>query len=135
MKKTGPGTYTATKAIPVGGDDWKSTLRLQRGSAVLGLPIFMPEDKAIPVKAVPAPQAGATRTFVKDKQLLQREQKKGVAGGLTLGAYVAVFLIFLAMIGVCAWGLARLGRSLGATPPRKPKAERSSAREPSPTAA
>ena len=130
MKKIGPGTYRATKAVPIGGDDWKSTLRLQRGSAVLGMPIYMPEDKAIPVKAIQPPQNGDTRAFVRDKKLLQREQKKGVAGGLTLAAYVAVFLIFLTMIGVVSWGLARLGRSLGATPPREPRSERSAAREP-----
>ena len=121
MKKVGPGEYRSEKPIPVGGDDWKSTLRLQRGSAVLGLPIYMPEDSAIPVKAIPEPAAGSTREFVRDKSLLQREQKKGVAGWLTLAAYVGVFLIFLTMIGVVSWGLARLGRSIGALPPGKGK--------------
>jgi hypothetical protein len=90
----------------------------------------MPADKAIPVKAIPPPRNGATREFIRDKELLQREQKKGVATALTLGAYIGVFLIWLAMIAVVAWGLGRLGRSLGATPGggRRTQAERSPAR-------
>jgi hypothetical protein len=134
MKKVGPGTYRSSKAIPIGGPDWKSTLRLQRGSAVLGLPIYMPADQAIPVKEIPQPQNGSTRAFVRDKQLLQREQKKGVATGLTLGAYIGVMLIWLSMIGVVSWGLARLGRSIGALPPRSGRrAERSRSSQVQPT--
>src|SRR3954447_3749518 len=54
MKKIGDGRYRAKKPIPVGGPDWKATLRLQRDRAVLGLPLYLPEDKAIPVKKVQA---------------------------------------------------------------------------------
>src|SRR4051812_32554724 len=37
MEKFGDGVSRPDKPIPVGGPDWKSTLRLQRGRAVLGL--------------------------------------------------------------------------------------------------
>jgi hypothetical protein len=124
MKKVGPGLYRASRPVPVGGTDWKSTLRLQRGRAVLGLPIYMPADKAIPVPQVPAPQGPVTRSFERDKKLLQREQKKGVPGFLTGGAYVGVFLIWAAMVAVVAWGLARLARALGSSTPRRPQRER-----------
>jgi hypothetical protein len=120
MKKIGPGLYRAETPIPVGGPNWKSTLRLQRGRAVLGLPIYMPEDTAIPVKRAVATN-GQTTQFVRDKQLLQREQKKGVPGFLTLGAYIAVFLIWAAMIATVAWGLARLAGALGDAPSRRPR--------------
>src|SRR4051812_32340630 len=43
MKRIGPGLYRATRSIPAWGPKWKSTLRLQRGRAVLGMPIYMPE--------------------------------------------------------------------------------------------
>src|SRR3954471_12218597 len=33
MKEAGPGLYRADKPVPVGGPDWKATLRLQRGRA------------------------------------------------------------------------------------------------------
>jgi hypothetical protein len=128
LKKVGPGTYRSEKPIPVGGEDWKSTLRLQTGRAVLGLPIYLPADDAIPVKAVPPPQGTETRAFVRDKQLLQREQKKGVSGVLTLIAYIAVLLIWSTMLGVVGWGLSRLGRSLGSSPPRRPRGQRKPAR-------
>jgi hypothetical protein len=129
MKKIGPGLYRAATPIPVGGQDWKATLRLQRGRAVLGLPIFMPADSAIPVKQV-EPKSGSTVPFVRDKQLLQREQKKGVPGFLTAAAYVLVFLIWAAMIAVVGWGLARLAAALGsAAPPTRPQG-RAAARAP-----
>ncbi len=116
MKKVGNGTYRSTLPIPAGGTDWKATLRLQTGRAVLGLPIYMPADQAIPVPQVEA-KSGQTVAFQRDKKLLQREQKKGVPGFLTGGAYVAVFLIWLTMIGVVSWGLARLARALRSGPP------------------
>jgi hypothetical protein len=123
MKKIGPGLWRADKPVPVGGTDWKATLRLQRGSAVLGLPLYLPEDKAIPVKQVAA-KNGATQAFVRDKSLLQREQKKGIPGFLTLLAYIIVFLVWAAMVAVVAWGLARLAGALGSSPPSEPPAER-----------
>jgi hypothetical protein len=95
--------------IPVYGN-WKVTLRLARGASVLGLPIFLPNDPAIPVGEVPA-QANLTRAFVRDKQNLQREQKAGVPGYLTGLAYATVLLIWLGMIAALAWGLARLART------------------------
>jgi hypothetical protein len=118
MKKIGPGLYRAVTPIPVGGPDWKATLRLQRGRAVLGLPLYLPADQAIPVKQV-APKSGQTVPFERDKKLLQREQKKGVPGFLTLAAYVGVFVIWAAMIAVVGWGLARLAGALGGTGRRR----------------
>src|SRR4051794_16587549 len=129
MKKVGPGLYRADKPVPVGGPDWKATLRLQRGAAVLGIPIYLPADKAIPVDKVAA-KNHATLEFQRDKSLLQREQKKGVPGFLTLAAYITVFLIWAGMIAVVGWGLARLARALGGPDePQKPSAR---ADEPAP---
>jgi hypothetical protein len=119
LKKTGPGVWRASKPVPIEGPDWKATLRLQRGRAVLGLPIYLPEDKAIPVKES-ATANGQTARFVRDKQLLQREQKKGVPSFLTAAAYIGVFLIWATMIAVVAWGLTRLARALGEAPEMRP---------------
>jgi hypothetical protein len=108
LKRLREGNYQTTKPIPVYGN-WKVTLRLQRGRAVLGLPIFLPNDPAIPAKETPA-LAKFTRPFVRDKQNLQREQKAGVPGYLTVVAYAAVLVIWLTMLGGLGWGLARLAR-------------------------
>jgi hypothetical protein len=123
LQKVGPGVYRTTKPIPVYGRKWKSTLRLQRGREVLGLPIYMPADQAIPAKEIPAP-AQFTRSFERDKKLLQREQKPGVAGFLTLIAYLVVLVIGLVVVGLLAWGLRRIGTLAGTAPPPSSTGER-----------
>ncbi len=55
---------------------------------------------------------------MRDKELLQREQKAGVPGYLTLLAYLAVLAIWSAMIAVVCWALWRFARS--AEPGREP---------------
>jgi hypothetical protein len=119
LQKTGPGTYRSTQALPLYGS-WKSTLRLQTGMEVLGLPIFMPADTAIPVKGIPAP-AQFTRSFGQDKKLLQREQKKGVSPVLTTIAYLAVLLIALTVAVLLILGLRKIRRSLGGDQPPPPE--------------
>ncbi|HEV7363338.1 MAG TPA: hypothetical protein VGN71_03025, partial [Solirubrobacteraceae bacterium] len=122
LKRIGDGVYRTTMPIPVYGN-WKVTLRLSRGASVLGLPIFLPNDPAIPVGEVPA-RANLTRAFVRDKQNLQREQKADVPGYLTGLAYAAVLLIWAGMIAALAWGLARLARKgPGGPPAPSPSAE------------
>ena len=119
MEEVSPGVWRSTEPLPVHGD-WKSTLRLHKGFAVQGLAIYFPEDKAIPVKAVPA-EPQFTREFQRDKELLQREQKPGVSGFLTGGAYLIVLLIFLGLYGADGLGpgadaeAARPERSAGVT--------------------
>jgi hypothetical protein len=114
LDEIGPGRYRITEPIHVDGT-WKTTLRLHRGRELAGLPIFMPADPAIPVAQIPV-QSQENRTFELDHQLLQREQKKGVAGWLTLAAYLGVGLISLALIFVVGWGLARLEKRGGGPP-------------------
>jgi hypothetical protein len=129
LKPIGPGTYRSTQKIPLYGD-WKSTLRLQTGSSVLGVPIYMPPDRAIPVPGVAAPHQ-FTRQFVQDKKLLQREQKKGVSTVLWTIAYLAVLSIALIVGVLLVLGLQRIRaaiRSDGSGPP--PDERRREARTP-----
>ena len=108
LKETGDGAYRTTEPIPVYGD-WKATLRLQTGRSVLGLPIYFPADPAIPAPGVAAP-AQFERSFIDDKQLLQREVKDDVPGWLTTLAPLVVLAIALSLIAALSFGLARLGR-------------------------
>jgi len=89
-------------------------VRLQTGRSVLGLPIYFPSDPAIPAPRVAAP-ASFHRSFVLDKQLLQRETKKGVPSWLTTLAPLVVLAIALALLTALSLGLARIGR------PRRPR--------------
>jgi hypothetical protein len=118
LEKVGPGTYRSTEPLPLHGT-WKSTLRLQDGRSVLGLPIYMPEDEAIPVKAVPAPPQ-FTRTFQDDKKLLQREQKQDVSPVLKTGAYIAVLLIAMLVAALLVVGLRRIREEVGGPGPTQP---------------
>ena len=53
LEEVSPGVYRTTEPLPVYGN-WKTTIRLHQGNAVQGLAVYFPEDKAIPVKGVPA---------------------------------------------------------------------------------
>jgi hypothetical protein len=111
LEEVGPGTYRTTEPVPVEGT-WKTILRLHRDDEVLGLPVFLPEDPAIPAREVPA-TARIDRAFVLDKKNLQREQKTGVSGVLTTVAYLGVGVLALALLAVLFWGLRRVRGRLG----------------------
>jgi hypothetical protein len=114
LESAGDGLYRTTKPIPV-FSDWKATLRLQHGREVLGLPLYMPRDAAIPAPKVAA-KPSFTRTFVSDHQLLQRERKQGVPGWLTTAAPLCVLAIALGFLATLAWGLGRVARRDGPAP-------------------
>jgi hypothetical protein len=108
LREVSPGVYRTTEPMPVWGN-WKTTLRLHKGDVVAGLPVFLPEDTAIPAKEVPA-EAQMTRDFVLDKDNLQREAKKGVPGFLTTAAYLIVLLIAIGITAALTIGLMRMDR-------------------------
>jgi hypothetical protein len=116
LRRTGPGTWTTTQPIPVSGS-WKSTLRLQRGSDVLGVAVYLPGDTAIPAQEVAATPT-FSRDFQLDKQLLQREAKQGVAGWLTTTAYLVVGALAVLALLCMALGLGFAARPRGDRPPR-----------------
>jgi len=137
-ERIGDGVYRITNPIHVDGT-WKTTLRLHEGRQLAGLPIFLPADPAIPVSQVPV-QPQMTRSFVLDHENLQREQKPGVPGWLTLVAYLGVGGISFSLIFVVGFGLARLerrgggptGRSADVTPAKKSTKRPKSGTRPAP---
>ncbi|MFI5025963.1 MAG: hypothetical protein ACHQCI_04355 [Solirubrobacterales bacterium] len=105
MQPTGePGTYRTSGSVPL-DSDWKTLVRLQKGDSLTGLPVYLPEDEAIPVDEVPA--TDATREFIADYKILQREQLTA-APGLWAAGYGIVLLITLSFLMLIAWGLHRL---------------------------
>ena len=116
MRKVSPGVYETTRPIPLSGS-WKTLIRLHKGNALLGLPVYAPADAAIPVAAVPAPAPGSfDRSFLADKKLLQREQKGGLSDSLWTIAYAIVGLCVLLLLIILTWALARSGRIESAAP-------------------
>jgi hypothetical protein len=105
LEEIGPGRYRSTTPVPLYGT-WKSLIRLHTGRELQIAPIFLPEDPAIPAKAVPAPPR-FERTFVAEPEILLREQTGG--GGVTwVIAYAVVASIALGLLVLIAWGLHRL---------------------------
>jgi hypothetical protein len=125
LEQVGQGVYRTTEPIPVYGG-WKATMRIQQGDALISMPLFMPKDQAIPAPEVPA-KANFTRGFLEDKKVLQREQKQGVPGFLTLAAYLTVLAIALGLIVLLGWALLRVDRGEARSPragrTRRPRAE------------
>jgi hypothetical protein len=108
------GVYRTNEPVPVHGD-WKAEFRLHTGRSLVGVPIYLPNDPAIPAKEVPA-RASFERPFVRDKQILQREAKAGT-GSLPLVGYAIVLAITLSIIALNAWALVRLATVVADDPP------------------
>jgi hypothetical protein len=121
LQRVGQGVYRFRTPAPVYGD-WKTVLRVQNGRTIMGVPIYMPEDAAIPAKEVPA-TAHFTRTFVADHELLQRERKGDVAGWLWTAACLVVLVLSLIFMASLAWGVARVARTGGGGTPAGPSAD------------
>jgi hypothetical protein len=125
LEQARPGVWRSTVPVPVHGS-WKALVRLHKDRAIMGVPVYLPEDPAIPAKEVPA-QPSFERPFVPDKQILQREAKEGAAA-LSLLAYGVVLAITLSILVLIGWALARLATVIEEPPPgdrhRRPRAPR-----------
>jgi hypothetical protein len=122
LEKVSEGVYRFRVPAPVYGD-WKTVLRVQNGRSIMGVPIYMPADSAIPgAKEVPA-RAQFTRAFVADHELLQRERKDDIPGWLWTTACLIVLVLSLIFMASLAWGVARVARTGGGDgtqPPAEP---------------
>jgi hypothetical protein len=121
LQRVGEGVYRFRTPAPVYGD-WKTVLRVQNGRTIMAVPIYMPEDKAIPgAKLVPA-SAHVTRPFVADHELLQRERKTDIPGWLWTAACLVVLALAIVFITSLAWGVARVARTGDDGAPSEPPA-------------
>lgn len=74
LERTGPGTYTSAEPVPAGGD-WKTMVRIHRGTDMMSVPVFLPADPEIEEPKIPA--TDRTATFVRDQDYLMRETEAG----------------------------------------------------------
>ena len=128
LEETGPGVYRTSEPVPASGD-WKTTIRLQDGRRVLGAPLYLPRDEAIPAPEVPA-SPRFDRAFQRDHELLQRERKDDIPGWLWTAAGGTVLGLYLFFLGALAWGVGRIAKRDDGEPPTEHRFERS--REPIP---
>jgi hypothetical protein len=76
MKPQGDGRYVSAGAVPVSGK-WKTVLRLQRGTEMSAIPIWLPGDAEIGKPEIPA--VDRTQKFALEQRYLLREQHGGPA--------------------------------------------------------
>jgi hypothetical protein len=129
LERTGPGTWRTTEPLPV-YNGWKALIRVHKQASVAGVPVFMPEDPAIPAEEVPA-KASFERELVPEKEILQRELKDDVPTALAPIAYLTVGGITLGLIVLIGWALTRLAHTQG-TPPERAPAHRPTGAVPAP---
>ncbi len=108
MKRVSEGVWRTAGPVPVDGD-YKTVLRLATGTSQQAVPIYLPEDKAIPAAGVPA-SPHFRRSFVQDQKILQRE---AIGGSPTLkhAAYAILGVLALLWIASLSLGLRRLDLS------------------------
>jgi hypothetical protein len=124
LKRVGAGVYRTTKPIPLYGN-WKSLVRVHTGSAVVGAPVYMPADPAIPAAEIPAAVA-FSRPLQRDTEVLQRERDFSAPTWLWGGAASVVIALYLALVAALSWGVGRIGRvrpqaGLGVAATRQPR--------------
>ena len=107
-------TWRTTEPVPLDGT-WKTMIRLHTDTSLQAIPIFLPEDPAIPAEEVRL-SSGDTVEFVRDKAVLQREARTDNIW-LERGAYALMALVAFTWVAVLAWGLRRLDPTGRTTPP------------------
>jgi hypothetical protein len=101
LRRVGPGRYESERPVPVGGN-WKTMLRLAKGSHLMALPVYLPPSPQSGRPGIPArARAGA---MVSDTRLLQREARGGPAW-LTTSAYAVLAVIVALWLALLAWAL------------------------------
>ncbi|WP_445169942.1 hypothetical protein ACTXG7_11870 [Mycolicibacterium sp. Dal123E01] len=109
LERVGPGHYRSTRPIPIWGQ-WKTLLRVQDGTMMAGVPIYLPADPGINAEAVPA-ELTSTRPFVPEITILQRERNLNHPAWLFAAGGVVVLICTLILISALAWGGGRINRT------------------------
>ncbi|MGY1730006.1 hypothetical protein ACI798_00685 [Geodermatophilus sp. SYSU D01045] len=119
LERTGPGEYRTTEPVPV-HDDWKTMLRIHDGRVLTAVPIYLPEDPAIPADEIAATD-GVTRAAIPEIELLQRELEDS-GGGLWTAANLVALACTIAIVAAISWGVGRYSRrgSAGERLPDRP---------------
>jgi hypothetical protein len=101
LREVAPGRYVTERPVPVSGN-WKTMLRLAKGTHLMALPVYLPPSPQADRAGVPArPRSGAMQA---DTFILQREARGGPAW-LTTTAYAILGIVVAVWLGLLAWAL------------------------------
>ncbi|OBF79693.1 hypothetical protein A5791_10930 [Mycobacterium sp. 852002-51163_SCH5372311] len=118
LRKVAPGHYVSTQPMPVWGS-WKTLMRVQDGYTMTAVPIYAPEDAAIPAPEVKA--ESTTRPFVQEITILQRERDQSAPTWLFTAGSIVVLIFTLMVIAGLTWGAGRLNNAVGEPEPVEEK--------------
>ena len=102
LREVAAGRYETERPVPVAGPDWKTTLRLAKGSNMAAIPVYLPAspESGRPAEALKVrDQAFGSETF-----LLQREATGGEPWVETL-AYSILAGIVALWLALTAWSV------------------------------
>jgi hypothetical protein len=105
MVQEGRGRYVTETPVPASGD-WKTLVRLHRGSDLMAVPAYMPADPEIGAREIPL--GDRTVAFTRDTALLMREAK----GGPPIVArviYAVLLLIVATWMALLAFAAVKAG--------------------------
>jgi len=101
LRQVGPGRFVTERPVPAGGN-WKTMLRLAKGTHLMALPVYLPPSPQANRAGVPvAPRSGPMQS---DTFILQREARGGPAW-LTTAAYAVLAIVVAVWLGLLAWAL------------------------------
>jgi hypothetical protein len=124
MRRIGPGVYRTSEPLPITGS-WKALIRIQNGSTLADVPVYLPADPAIPAAGIPA-LPRFERALVSDSELMQRERKRDVPGWLWAAGIGSVLVMIAMLLTILGWSLDRVARLAARayapqSPPRNPQ--------------
>lgn len=106
LERVGAGIYRSTEPVPVSGT-WKTLLRVQDGTTMTAVPIFLPADPGIGAPEVAA-DSTMTREFMPEIKILQRERSFDYPSWLFTVAGLVVLACSLILIAALSWGAGRI---------------------------
>lgn len=112
LTRVSEGVYRTSRPVPVVGE-WKTLIRLSTSTTSEAVPVYLPEDPAIPAAGVAA-SPHFERSFVPDVEILQREQVGG-SQAMKHVAYAVLAVLAGLWIIALALGLQRLDRNASGT--------------------
>ena len=131
--RSSPGVYETTEPVPRVRqleDDDPAPHTATRSPAI---PIYLPEDAAIPVPEVPATAARPASSSPTTRS--SSASRRPLRAGCWAVAYAVVLGITLAFLVLLAWGLHRLAKAVEPSEPQRSEARRSPAPAGSPIGA
>ena len=114
MRELGGGLWRSERPLPIAGD-WKTMLRLQKGRALVSVPLHLPREPSIPTPGLTRPDSFSA-TFVPDVEVMQTERRDYVPGWLWTPAALLMLAACAAFIAALATGIARATEAAPAIP-------------------